>query len=107
MANAIYIGSYMRVRLITPLMWMDKGDVVITGSEFMAPYHLTMSCYEGVEPACGICPTCVARLNAFAAAKIADPIPYAPEAIRVDVQASAEEIERSVAPAISFHSGSA
>ena len=42
-----------------------------------APYHLTMSCYNGSEPACGLCPTCRSRRDAFRANGIEDPIAYA------------------------------
>jgi hypothetical protein len=36
-----------------------------------------MSCYEGRDPACGACPTCIARLEAFKANGLSDPIAYA------------------------------
>lgn len=76
MANAIYIGTYHKVRLSTPLEWMMKKDIVRTGLELETPYELTHSCYEGMQPACGKCPTCVERLEGFAANNAEDPIPY-------------------------------
>jgi len=77
MANAIYVGSYRDVRLCTPLEWLTKAQVVRRGLELGAPYHLTLSCYRGLRPACGNCPTCVERLHAFEANEVADPIEYA------------------------------
>lgn len=77
MANAIYIGTYRKVRLITPLQWLDKAGVVSLGIEYNAPFHLTLSCYDGVEPACGTCPTCVGRIRAFQSLGLMDPIQYA------------------------------
>ena len=77
MANAIYVGSYRKVRLVTPLQWHSKADIVRVGTQLQAPYHLTLSCYDGITPACGTCPTCVGRINAFRANGLADPIPYA------------------------------
>jgi 7-cyano-7-deazaguanine synthase len=77
MANAIYVGTYHKVRLVTPLEWMMKSDIVAVGLGYDAPYHLTMSCYEGTKPACGKCPTCVERLTAFELNGVTDPIDYA------------------------------
>ena len=76
MANAIYIGSYRKVRLATPLQWLSKGEVVRLGTEIGAPFHLTMSCYDGKSPACGTCPTCIGRINAFRENALVDPIEY-------------------------------
>lgn len=77
MAAAIYIGTYHRVRLVTPLMWMGKSDVVSWGMVLSAPLHLTWSCYEGGAVHCGVCPTCRARRLAFNQAGYADPTTYA------------------------------
>ena len=49
------------------------------GLEHGVPYELTHSCYQGRRPACGVCDTCQARLQAFAAAGAIDPIDYAPD----------------------------
>lgn len=76
MANAIYVGTYHQVRLYAPLQYHMKADVVQVGLRFNAPYHLTLSCYEGKRPACGRCPTCIGRLEAFKANGVEDPIEY-------------------------------
>jgi 7-cyano-7-deazaguanine synthase len=76
MANAIYVGTYMKVRLVTPLQWMMKSQVVGRGLVNQAPFHLTWSCYEGGIRACGKCPTCVERLQAFEENFSEDPIIY-------------------------------
>lgn len=76
MANAIYIGSYHKVRLITPLQWMNKADVVALALKIGAPIGLTLSCYRGEDPACGTCPTCISRLHAFKVNDVRDPIDY-------------------------------
>lgn len=75
MANAIYVGTYHKVRLLAPLQYLLKKDVVKLGLELGAPFHLTHSCYEG-SPACGRCPTCVSRLEAFKENHVRDPIQY-------------------------------
>ncbi len=79
MANAVYVGSYHKVRFVAPLMWMSKSDVVHRALELHAPIDLTLSCYEGTDPACGTCPTCVGRINAFRDVGAVDPIKYAIE----------------------------
>ena len=76
MANAIRVGTYDKIRLVTPLQWMLKKEVVALGLKLDAPYHLTLSCYDGKEPACGKCPTCVERLQAFTDNGVEDPIEY-------------------------------
>jgi 7-cyano-7-deazaguanine synthase len=77
MANAIFVGTYGKVRLITPLQWLGKKGVIEVGLELEAPYHLTRSCYSEHALSCGTCPTCRARLSAFNELGIKDPIPYA------------------------------
>jgi len=77
MASAIYVGTYHKVRLLTPLQWMDKKGVIKLGLELGAPYQLTWSCYDGKEVACGVCPTCRSRRDAFRACGTEDRILYA------------------------------
>jgi 7-cyano-7-deazaguanine synthase len=76
MANAIYVGSYHQVRLITPHMWRTKADVVRAGEILDVPFMLTWSCYNGEDEACGTCPTCIGRIQAFKEAGTMDPVPY-------------------------------
>lgn len=76
MANAIYIGTYQKTRLVTPLMWLDKADIVKLGTQYGVPWNLTWSCYRGEEHHCGVCPTCRSRKEAFLAAGVIDPTTY-------------------------------
>lgn len=76
MANAIYVGTYGRVRLWTPYSHLAKHQIILRGVHLHAPYHLTHSCYRGMRPACGTCSTCQARLDAFEAAGVTDPLIY-------------------------------
>jgi 7-cyano-7-deazaguanine synthase len=77
MANAVYVGTYHKVRLITPLQWMNKADIIRKGTELNVPWNLTWSCYAGGSLHCGVCPTCRARRQGFIAAGVNDPTPYA------------------------------
>jgi len=47
------------------------------GADLGAPLHLTWSCYQGEEEACGRCDSCLLRLRGFQEAGVPDPIPYA------------------------------
>ncbi len=65
-----------RVDIVTPLIHMRKSDIVRKGAELGAPLHLTWSCYQNSEKACGRCESCVLRLRGFTEAGVKDPIPY-------------------------------
>ena len=55
MNTAIVIGTYGKVRVVSP------------------PYDRTWSCYAGGDKPCGHCGTCIDRANAFAANNVKDP----------------------------------
>jgi 7-cyano-7-deazaguanine synthase len=76
MQNAIYVGTYHKVRMLAPLSYAVKREIVSLGSMLGVPFDLTWSCYEGEQEACGRCPTCVSRLWAFKEAGVHDPIAY-------------------------------
>lgn len=64
------------IKLIAPLIHMSKGDVIRKGIELGAPFDLSWSCYKNEDMACGVCESCVLRLNGFKDAGIEDPIVY-------------------------------
>lgn len=70
-----------KIEVITPLIAMRKAEIVKLGLELGAPFDLTWSCYSREDRACGVCESCVLRLQAFAAAGAADPIPYEVRAV--------------------------
>ncbi|MDN4072561.1 7-cyano-7-deazaguanine synthase QueC [Fictibacillus terranigra] len=65
-----------KIRICAPLMHLTKKDTIERGLELEVPYHLTTSCYNGEEEACGECDSCQLRLKGFEEAGAADPIPY-------------------------------
>jgi 7-cyano-7-deazaguanine synthase len=65
-----------RIKIVTPVIGMRKSEIVRRGIELGAPLHLTWSCYQFEDAACGACDSCRLRLRAFAEAGCADPIPY-------------------------------
>jgi len=66
-----------RIEIVTPLIGMRKSEIVRLGLELNAPFDLTWSCYSREDSACGVCDSCVLRLQAFHQVGAADPIPYA------------------------------
>jgi 7-cyano-7-deazaguanine synthase len=68
-----------RIEIVTPLIGLSKAEIVKKGADLGAPLHLTWSCYQNQELACGNCSSCRLRLKAFKEAAIKDPIPYAKE----------------------------
>lgn len=64
------------ITIETPLIDMRKKDVVETGISLRAPLHLTWSCYQYEEYACGICDSCLLRLKGFREAGVRDPVLY-------------------------------
>jgi 7-cyano-7-deazaguanine synthase len=67
-------GDSLRVQ--APLLRRSKAEIVRLGLEAGAPFHLTWSCYQDEEAACGRCDSCALRLRGFKEAGAVDPIPY-------------------------------
>ena len=65
-----------QIEMVTPVITMKKSEIIRRGLELGAPLHLTWSCYQDEEVACGACDSCLLRLRAFAEAGARDPIPY-------------------------------
>jgi 7-cyano-7-deazaguanine synthase len=65
-----------QIEIVTPVIALRKSEIVRRGISLGAPLHLTWSCYQFGEEACGACASCVLRLRAFAEAGAADPIAY-------------------------------
>jgi len=74
---ALRLGTQYELRVRAPFVGWLKEDIVRFGLEHEVPYELTHSCYQGHQPACGVCDACRARRAAFAAAGAVDPVPYA------------------------------
>lgn len=64
------------IEIVTPVIHMQKSEIVRRGAELRAPLELTWSCYQGEKEACATCDSCRLRLKAFAEAGLPDPIPY-------------------------------
>jgi 7-cyano-7-deazaguanine synthase len=67
-------GTHITIQ--TPLIHMDKAQIVEKGITLHAPLRLTWSCYSDSDKACGICDSCALRLRGFTKAGYEDPIEY-------------------------------
>jgi 7-cyano-7-deazaguanine synthase len=65
-----------QIEMVTPVITLKKNEIIRRGIELGAPLHLTWSCYQSEDAACGVCDSCLLRLRAFAEAGVSDPIPY-------------------------------
>ncbi|MCZ7609212.1 MAG: 7-cyano-7-deazaguanine synthase QueC [Ignavibacterium sp.] len=65
-----------KIKIVTPIINLSKAEIVKKGIELDAPLHLTWSCYQNEDEACGICDSCALRLRGFQQAGFEDPIKY-------------------------------
>lgn len=77
-AEAIRLGTRpeTRISIETPVIAMNKAEIIRRGLELGVPFASTWSCYEANDVACGGCESCRLRLAAFDRAGAKDPIPY-------------------------------
>ena len=64
------------IEIKTPIIDLQKEEIIRRGLDAGAPLHLTWSCYQNEDKACGVCDSCALRLRGFQAADLDDPIPY-------------------------------
>lgn len=65
-----------KIKIATPIINLSKAEIVKKGIELDAPLHLTWSCYQNEDEACGICDSCALRLRGFQQAGFEDRIKY-------------------------------
>ena len=65
-----------QIEIVTPVITLKKSAIIRRGVELGAPLHLTWSCYQNEDTACGACDSCLLRLRAFSEAGLPDPLPY-------------------------------
>lgn len=65
-----------KVSIETPIIHLDKNEIIKKGFELNAPLHLTWSCYQAEDEACGVCDSCALRLRGFEQSGVEDPINY-------------------------------
>ena len=83
MARALSLGLAHSIEIKTPLVSMEKSDVIRLGVELGVPLELTLSCMNprnGLH--CGRCSKCRERRDAFNEAGVVDPTAYATTPLR-------------------------
>jgi len=78
LATAAAVQGKGRYRIHSPIMYMTKGQIILTGKKLGVDYSLTHSCYDPDQQgrSCGRCDSCRLRLKGFAEAGLKDPIQY-------------------------------
>lgn len=76
--NAANLGTKetTNITIEMPLVHLQKSQIVEESLRLGAPLHLTWSCYQSEERACGVCDSCRLRLRGFERAGAVDPIVY-------------------------------
>lgn len=65
-----------QIKIETPIIHLNKNEIIKLGLELKAPLELTWSCYKDENEACGVCDSCALRLRGFQTLGVVDPIPY-------------------------------
>jgi len=76
--KVVELGTRPETRILiqTPLIAMQKSEIVLKGMELDAPFEYSWSCYKSEGKACGLCDSCARRLRAFELTGLRDPIDY-------------------------------
>jgi 7-cyano-7-deazaguanine synthase len=83
MARALSLGLAAQITVEAPFLAVHKEDVITRGRELGVPFQFTLSCMQPVNDRhCGQCSKCRERRDAFSAAGLADPAPYAAPPVR-------------------------
>lgn len=53
------------IKIITPLLYKTKEDIVQLGRRLGVNFNLTWSCYKGTRRPCGVCDACRLRTKGF------------------------------------------
>ena len=67
MEQSINLGTRpsTNITIKTPLINLKKENIVKKAIEYDVPLHLTWSCYQNEDKACGVCDSCRLRLKGF------------------------------------------
>jgi 7-cyano-7-deazaguanine synthase len=71
-----FVEQGIRTKLVAPLVYLSKAEIITLGHGLGVPFGRTWSCYNGRTCACGTCDSCRIRLDGFKAAGLEDPLEY-------------------------------
>jgi 7-cyano-7-deazaguanine synthase len=63
-----------KFRIHTPLINLNKKEIIALGLSLGVDYSYSLSCYRGLEVPCGRCPSCDIRARAFGQLGMEDPL---------------------------------
>jgi len=64
------------VQIKAPFVGMSKTKIVNNGLIMAVPFDMTRTCYKDQPVACGVCGSCLERLEAFQLNGAKDPLRY-------------------------------
>ena len=70
------LSPNFKLQIETPVINLLKSEIIKLGVKLNAPRHLTWSCYQNQDKACGVCESCYLRLKGFKNANLKDSIEY-------------------------------
>jgi len=68
--ESLHYSTRSKVQVISPTLDMTKADIMKAGLDLNVPLESLYSCYRGVFPMCGICPSCMRLISAYKIAGI-------------------------------------
>jgi len=77
--RTVLASSDEKIIVSAPFLYLTKKDILNIGyrlDNYKVPYQLTRTCYKAQEKSCGVCGSCVERLEAFDQIGVKDPIEY-------------------------------
>jgi 7-cyano-7-deazaguanine synthase len=78
LATKAGVEGAQRLKIHTPLMMLNKAQIIQRGMALGLDYGQTISCYDAAPDgrACGHCDACLLRQKGFREAGVSDPTPY-------------------------------
>lgn len=74
--KTIYLNRKVKVQIETPLITLNKAQIILQAQKDGINFNDTWTCYAGETLSCGVCTACSSRLGGFIAAKMRDPLVY-------------------------------
>lgn len=72
----IKLNREKQIKVVAPLIDMNKADIVLKGIELKVPFDMTYTCYSGDMPADATSASSSLRIKGFLMAGYIDPMPY-------------------------------